>query len=148
MSERDGTSRSISRSRMRRALLAAAFTAGLVVSAPLGGEPLLFLSTQLRPLQEATTMRQAILAGWGRPVSFEPTDDRRIFMLRAQEVVRQPGRNVVLGGLESDFLSLYRAGLLENVDTILPALGRRSFLPGFKGRGTFDAGGAYFVPWM
>jgi multiple sugar transport system substrate-binding protein len=147
MSEQGGKSRPVGRSRMRGALLVAAFAA-FCAYAPLGAEPLLFLSTQLTPLQEATTMHQAILAGWGRPVSFEPVDDRRVFMLRAQEVVRQPGRNVVLGGLESDFITLYRAGLLANVDRILPTLGHRSFLPGFEGCGAFDAGGTYFVPWM
>ena len=93
-------------------------------------------------------MRQAILAGWGRPVSFEPVDNRQIFMLRAQEVFRQPGRSVVLGGLESDFSSLYRAGMLASVDRILPALDHRSFLPRVEGRGVFDSRGAYFVPWM
>jgi len=148
MSERPVKSRSISGDRARRALLFVAFAAGLAASTPLAGEPLLFLSTQARPLQEATTMRQAILAGWGRPVSFEPADDRRIFMLRAQEAQRRPGHDVVLGGLESDFLSLNRAGLLASVDRILPTLGNRSFQPRFEGRGVFDSRGTYFVPWM
>ena len=93
-------------------------------------------------------MRQDILAGWGRPVTFEPFDDRQVFLSRAQELARQPGYNAVLGGLESDFLSLYRAGLLANMDRILPTLGHRSFLPRLEGRGMFDANGAYFVPWM
>ena len=147
MSERGGMSRSIGRSRMKRALVFAAFAAWFGC-APLGSEPLLFLSTQLRPLQEATTMREAILAGWGRPVSFEPLDDRQGFALRAKELARQPGCNVLFGGLETDFLNLYRAGLLADVQPILPTLGNRSFQPRFEGRSVFDSRGAYFVPWM
>jgi multiple sugar transport system substrate-binding protein len=133
---------------MKRIHLLVAFTAALGVSAPLGGEPLMFLSTQLRPLQEATTMRQDILAGWGRPVSFEPLDDRQGFAMRAKELARLPGCSVVFGGLETDFLTLHRAGLLADVQPILPTLSHRSFLPRFEGRGMFDSHGTYFVPWM
>ena len=142
------TGRSPGRRGMRRTLLAAACAAGLAVCAPLGSEPLVFLSTQLRPLQEATTMRQDILAGFGRPVSFEPLDDRPGFASRARELARQPGCRAVFGGLETDFVTLYRAGLLEDVRGILPTLGNRSFLQRFTGRGAFDSRGAYFVPWM
>ena len=93
-------------------------------------------------------MRQAILAGWNRAVSFEPLDDRQGFALRAKELARQPGSNVVFGGLETDFLALYRAGLLADVQPILSTLGHRSFLPRFQGRGKFGSDRAYFVPWM
>jgi len=110
-------------------------------------DPILFLSTQLTPVTEAALMRQEILKDFPASVDFEPYD-RPVFSTRVMDLVSNPGGSVVLGGLREDFLGLYRAGVLENVDALWTKLSDRTFLPGLAGRRMFGTDNTYFVPWM
>jgi multiple sugar transport system substrate-binding protein len=109
--------------------------------------PILFLSTQLTPLPEATMMRQTILKGFPHLVDFEPYD-RTAFNARVANLVSVPTGAVVLGGLQEDFLRMYRAGALESTDSLWPALADRVFVPGFAVRKLFGTDRSFFVPWM
>jgi multiple sugar transport system substrate-binding protein len=124
-----------------------AFTVILSCARPSPGEPMLFLSTQLAPTTEATMMRQVILKDYPLPVEFEPFD-RSVFNAKAIELASRPGSMAVLGGLQEDFLVLYRMGALERIDGTLGQPSGRSFSPRLVTRGVFDNGGTYFVPWM
>lgn len=110
--------------------------------------PILFLSTQLIPLPEATMMRQVILKDFALSVDFEPYDNRTVFNAQVFAHASHPGGTEVLGGLQEDFLNLYHAGALANVDDILAKLPNRTFGAGVSGRATFGTESTYFVPWM
>jgi multiple sugar transport system substrate-binding protein len=109
--------------------------------------PILLLSTQLTPLPEATKMRQVILKDFPQSVDFEPYD-RAVYSTRVMNLVTNPGGIAILGGVQEDFLSLYRAGVLESVDALWRKLTERTFLPGLTGRAKLGAVHTYFVPWM
>ena len=51
-------------------------------------EPLVFISTQLTPLNEADKMRQVILKGFQGEVDFQPYDDREVFNRLAVDSTR------------------------------------------------------------
>jgi multiple sugar transport system substrate-binding protein len=120
----------------------------LLPGSTVSADPIVFLSTQLIPLPEATMIRQVILKDFPHAVDFEPYDDRTVYNSRVLEHESSPADVVVLGGLQEDFLNLYRAGLLTSVDSMWPKLHDRAFLPRFSGRGVFGTDGTYFVPWM
>jgi multiple sugar transport system substrate-binding protein len=109
--------------------------------------PILFLSTQLTPVAEANMMRQVILKDFSQSVDFEPYD-RAVYNSRVMDLVSKPGGIAVLGGVQEDFLGLYRAGALESVDAIVPELTERTFLPELAAGRMFGTEHAYFVPWM
>ncbi len=108
---------------------------------------ILFLSTQLTPPPEATMMRQTILGDFTPVVDFQPFD-RAVYTRKVLELAAHPGVEAVIGGVQEDFLTLYRAGALANVEDIGGELSDRAFLPRFAGRGVFGDDGAFFVPWM
>jgi multiple sugar transport system substrate-binding protein len=110
-------------------------------------DPILFLSTQLTPITEATLMRQAILKDFSQSVDFEPYD-RDVYYARVANLVSNQGGVAVVGGLQEEFRRLYRAGALESVDALWPKLTERTFLPGLSGRRMFGTDHTYFVPWM
>lgn len=126
------------------ALLAALF----LPSSAAFAEPVLFLSTQLAPIPEATAMRDLILKDFPNPVEFDPYDDRDVYAARVLALLSRAGGTTVLGGLQDDFLGLYRRGALEDIRTAASKLTERTFLPRFAGRGAFGADGTYFIPWM
>ena len=61
----------------------------LVLFVPrIAADPVLFLSTQLTPLNEADKMRQVILKGFQGEVDFQPYDDREVFNRLAVDSTR------------------------------------------------------------
>ncbi|MGA2479477.1 MAG: ABC transporter substrate-binding protein [Spirochaetia bacterium] len=110
--------------------------------------PILFLSTQLVPLPEAEKMRTAILKNFPQSVDFEPYDQRAVFDEKVIALAGSLGGSVVLGGLQEDFLRLYRMGALASVEGIVPEVSDRTFLPLMARRGRLGTDTAYFVPWM
>jgi len=126
---------------------AVALAAALAFCAPAGATPLLFLSTQLTPVPEATVMRQVILKDFGHAVDFEPVD-RSVLLSRARDLGADAGPPAVLGSLEVDLQELHQAGALASVDDIMDQISPRPFLPRFDGRNLFETNRAYFVPWM
>src|SRR5271169_1462127 len=100
-------------------------------------DPILFLSTQLTPVPEATMMRQVILKDFPQSVDFEPYDDRAVYHSRVLDSIASPSGTVVLGGLQQDFLGMYRAGALTSVDSMWSRLADRTFIARFSGGGVF-----------
>jgi multiple sugar transport system substrate-binding protein len=110
-------------------------------------DPILFLSTQLTPLPEATMMREVILHDFPSDVDFEPYD-RAVYNARVLDLASKPGSQAILGGLAEDFIALHQADALAEVGWALKSLPDRVFLPRVVGRGQLEDGGTYFVPWM
>ena len=84
---------------MTHRILKSALLAVLAATAqvtPAAGQDVLFLSTQLRPIEEATKMRQAILKGAG-PVTFVVEEPPQ-FTVRMQAETEAGKRTVSLVG--------------------------------------------------
>ena len=114
----------------------------------IAAEPLLFLSTQLCPINEAGKMREVILKGFQGEVDFQPYDDSEVFNRLVVDSTRDAKRPCLIGGLHGDFAALQRIGTLDSVDNIWPRLRRREFIASFIQLGKLGQDHYYFVPWM
>jgi len=114
----------------------------------IAAEPLLFLSTQLSPINEAGKMRQVILKGFQGEVDFQPYDDSELFNRLVLDSTRDAKRPCLIGGLYGDFVALNRIGALDTVNDIRPRLQKREFIESFIQLGKLDQDHYYFVPWM
>ncbi|WP_298631664.1 extracellular solute-binding protein [uncultured Thermus sp.] len=114
----------------------------------LGQGSVVFLSTQLRPLEEAQKMRQVILKDFPGRVEFLPEDtgpftDRVLAEFKAGRVSVS-----LLGGLHGDFPPFLAAGALDTLDDFLPRLADRRFPQTFLGLAKLGTGNTYYIPWM
>ncbi len=111
-------------------------------------EPLLFLSTELSPINEADKMRRVILKDFQGEVDFQPYDDREAFNRLVVDATRDPKRPCLIGALHGDFVALQRKGALASVDNVWPRLKEREFIKSFIRLGKIGQDHYYFVPWM
>jgi multiple sugar transport system substrate-binding protein len=111
------------------------------------GESLLFLSTQLTPVHEASLMRRVILADFPGKVDFQPYDERSVFMQLALASKSRRFSPQLVGGLHGDLLHLHREGGLAPVDAET-LVNKRQFIPDFLKLGKFASDVQYFIPWM
>lgn len=107
-----------------------------------------FLSTQLVPISEATVLQSSLLRDLEVPVTFEPVDDRAVFLQQATILSRKEASSLVYGGLTQDFSLLQEHGLLGAIDrsafsTSVPVLG-----PSYLRDARLGTDRLYFVPWM
>lgn len=107
-----------------------------------------FLSTQLRPIEEAQKMRQAILPGYPGAVDFIPVEgvqfvDRILAETRAGKVTVS-----LAGALHGEFAPLVGAGTLRPVDDVLGRLGDRRFAGAYLELGKMGTGHQQYIPWM
>jgi multiple sugar transport system substrate-binding protein len=125
------------------AVIAAAVAAAVVAQ----GQPLIFLSTQFTPIEEAQRMRTSILKDFAG-VDFLPQDpapfaDRVIAEMKAGKV------NVgVIGGQHGDFPNLVNAGALDNLSDVLTKLANRKFPANYVNLGKLGTQNQQYIPWM
>jgi multiple sugar transport system substrate-binding protein len=125
-----------------------ALALAIATGAAARAEDLVFLSTQMRPLEEATTMRNVILKDVPAPVSFVPDTSQQVLIhLQAEAQAGQHSVSLV-GALHGELQPLAQAELLTAlesppVDPAVPAIPAELLrLARF--------GGAHplYVPWM
>jgi len=135
-----------------RAAIVAVLAALLLWTAvPLAGaqsDSVLFLSTQLRPIEEAEKMRQSVLAGFPGNVEFVPVESVPFFDQILAE--HRTGRVTIglLGGLHGDFPPLLAAGVLDSLDDVMATLTPRGFPDSFVELGKLGTDHQYYIPWM
>lgn len=122
--------------------LALAATCTLSAASAQADDPILFLSTQLTPPNEAQAMRERILADFPRAVRFEPNDNRRIFNLVAGRTA-EDAPPTVLAGLHGDLMGLHRRGLLADMAPLI----NRSIDPGLLALAR-EGERLVYAPWM
>ena len=111
--------------------------------------PLILLSTQFTPVEEAEKMRRVILAGFPGRVQFVP-EDLGPFNDRIRAEARTGHMSVsVLAGLHGDFAAFTMGGLLENVSPLLRKLHTRGFPPAYVALSRFGSTDrSYYIPWV
>lgn len=111
-------------------------------------EPLVFLSTQLRPITEAQKMRNLILANFPREVDYVPVSPRQFLAHLAAE--RGSGRHMidVLGALPGELQPLAPLGALAPLDDLARRLRDRGISPPLLTLGSFGTAHQLYLPWM
>ena len=105
---------------------------------------IVFLSTQLNPIEEATAMRNIILKNFSGKVLYKPYNDKEIYSYLAKEKVKPN----LIGGLYGDFMSLKKDNLIINMEDIYKTLGNQNFISKFNEMSKLDTNNHYFIPWM
>jgi multiple sugar transport system substrate-binding protein len=156
MAKRGGTAfnRTLTR---RNALQGAAGAAGaLSLGVTLGSQAslraqddeIIFLSTQLSPIEEAEKMRNSILANFDLSVDFIPEAPGPFFDRVAAEAEAGSGSVGVLGGLHGDFAGLVEQGLLADLTDLADQLADRGLIAEYLELGRFGGDSVYYIPWM
>jgi multiple sugar transport system substrate-binding protein len=107
-----------------------------------------FLSTQLAPIEEAEKMRNTILADYEGEVEIigeeiGPFNDRITAEAQAGE-----GTVGVIGGQHGDFASLAANGYLADLTELLGELSDRTFVAQYLELGKFGGQEQLYIPWM
>ncbi len=106
-----------------------------------------FMSTQLRPIEEAQKMREVILKDFPGEVEFVP-EDGGPFVNRVKAEGESGKVTVgVLGGLHGDFPPILK--YLDPLDDVLAKLDAdRDFIPAFVELGRLGTDRQMYIPWM
>ena len=135
---------------MARTILKGALLAALVAAvqpATTAAQDVLFLSTQLRPVEEATKMRQAILKGAG-PVTFVVEEPPQ-FTVRMQAETEAGKRTVSLvGALHGEIGPLVPMGALQPIDDVAAKLAGRGIPASLMQLGKLGTPNQQYIPWM
>jgi multiple sugar transport system substrate-binding protein len=130
---------------LRGALLAAVMTA--IQPAASSAQDVLFLSTQLRPVEEATKMRLSILKGAG-PVTFVAEEPPQ-FTVRMKAETDAGKRTVSLvGALHGEIGPLVPMGALEPIDDVAAKLSGRGIPASLVQLGKLGTPNQQYIPWM
>ena len=105
---------------------------------------IVFLSTQLNPIEEATAMRNIILKDFSEKVLYKPYSDKEISSYLSKEKIKP---NLV-GGLYGDFMSLKKENSIINMNDIYKLLNNHNFIEKFDEMSKLDTNNHYFIPWM
>ena len=130
--------------------LASALTpvlASVLAPSPATAQELVFLSTQLRPIDEAQKVREVILKG--APKTAYVVDEPSPFTVRMR-AEQQAGKRTVslVGALHGELQPLLPMDALDPIDDVAAKLAGRGIPAGLMQLGRFGTAKQYYVPWM
>jgi len=133
-----------------RMALAAGFlavTAAVTTARPAKAEELVFLSTQLRPIEEAQKVRDLLLKG--APKTTFIVDEPSPFTVRMQ-AEHTAGKHTVslVGALHGELQPLVPIGALDAVDDVAEAVKSRNIPASLMELGKFGGEHQLYIPWM
>src|SRR6516162_9803029 len=152
MNERADTNRPSSREQMQRvpAWLCLSLGVGLLVAIAVAAqtERLIFLSTQLRPIEESQKMRNLVLKDFPQEVDYI-TDVPQRFLMRI-EAEQQSGRHTidVVGGLLGELQPLVPLDALVPLEDLTGKLTSRGIPDTVLALGKFGTIHQLCIPWM
>ena len=111
-------------------------------------DEIVFLSTQLTPVEEAEAMRNAILTDFPGRVEFVRLDDAPFLDRALADAQSAKGTIGVLGGQHGHFASLQAQGLLADLTDLADELEDRRFIPDYLVLGEILGEGLSYIPWM
>jgi multiple sugar transport system substrate-binding protein len=110
--------------------------------------PVVFLSTQMNPVEEAAKMRNVILRDFTGTVDFRPNDNNYMLDQLALLRKRDASASILVGALHGDLVTLFESGSLMPVDAIYADLTGRELNSNLVNLGKMDGTHSYYVPWM
>ena len=135
---------------MMRTILKCALLAAIAATLPAAtaaAQDVLFLSTQLRPIEEATKMRQAILKGAGSVTFVAEEPPQLTIRMKAEG---DAGKRTVslIGALHGEIGPLVPMGALEPIDDVAARLSGRGIPASLMQLGKLGTPNQQYIPWM
>jgi multiple sugar transport system substrate-binding protein len=112
------------------------------------GSRIVFLSTQLNPVEEAGKMRNQILKDFPGEVDFRPNDNVYLFRQINSLLQNNPSESILVGALHGDLATLYEEGSLRPMTDIYSGLAGRTFSENLLKLSKLDGKDIYYIPWM
>lgn len=109
---------------------------------------IVFLSSQLTPIEEAEKMRNSILANFDGTVEFVPEDPGPFADRIAAEAQSGEGSVSLIGGLHGDFAGFVEQDLLEDLSDLVDELADRGLIEDYVDLARFGGDSVYYIPWM
>ena len=134
---------------LKRAATAACLFAAALVGVPREGhsQELVFLSTQLRPIEEAQKVRELLLKG--APKTTFIVDEPSAFDVR-MKAEASAGKHTIslVGALHGELQPLVPIGALDALDDVADKIKTRGIPPGLMELGKFGGQKQLYIPWM
>jgi multiple sugar transport system substrate-binding protein len=128
--------------------LSAALLALSLTGAARAAEPIVFMSTQLRPIEAAQQMRTVILKDFPSSVDFVPEQPPEMVVRMQAEIETNKHTVSLLAGVHGELQPLVPKRILMPLDDVAAALKDRGFAPDLMALGKFGTGRQLFIPWM
>ena len=109
---------------------------------------IVFLSTQMNPVEEAGKMRNVILKDFPGKVDFRPNDNSYLFSQIDSLLQSTPSESILVGALHGDLVKLYEENALRPLDDIYDNLEKREFSRNLMRLSMLDGKKIYYIPWM
>ncbi|MBM3524296.1 MAG: carbohydrate ABC transporter substrate-binding protein, partial [Alphaproteobacteria bacterium] len=129
------------------ALSSAALALALAGPISANAQELVFLSTQLRPIDEAQKVRDVLLKGAPRTAYVVEEPSPFNVRMRAEQ---QAGRRTisVVGALHGELQPLVPMGALDSIDDVAAKVAGRNIPAGLMQLGKLGTGQQLYIPWM
>jgi multiple sugar transport system substrate-binding protein len=112
------------------------------------GDSIVFLSSQLVPVEEAEKVRNVILADFEGEVEFIGEDPGPFVDRVVAEAEAGEGTVGVLGSQHGDFAALAARGLLSDLTDLASELSDRGFVAEYLELGKYGGSEQLYIPWM
>ena len=112
-----------------------------------GNREILFLSTQLNPVEEANIMRNYILPGFELSVDFQPNDNSYILKKMDFTIENSPEKKILLCCLHGDLYDLYKNKKIAMLDSLVTESDIR-FTGDILSTGKFATEHQYYIPFL
>ena len=113
-----------------------------------GGGDIVFLSTQLTPIEEAEAFRGEVLSGFDGQVEFVPEEIGPFNDRVSAEAEAGTGEVSLIGGQHGDFGSLAEQGLLMDLTDLATELADLGIVEEYLDLGKFGGEQQFYIPWM
>ncbi|MDQ3512316.1 MAG: ABC transporter substrate-binding protein [Chloroflexota bacterium] len=113
-----------------------------------GGGDIVFLSTQLTPIEEAEAFRGEVLSGFEGEVEFVPEEIGPFNDRVSAEAEAGTGEVSLIGGQHGDFGSLAEQGLLMDLTDLATELADLGIVEEYLDLGKFGGEQQFYIPWM
>jgi multiple sugar transport system substrate-binding protein len=134
--------------RALRANLFAAVACGALAAAPARAQETLFLSTQLRPVEEATKVREIILKGAPGKVTYM-VEEPSPFQTRLDAEAQAGKRTMsMVGALHGELSPLVASKVLDPVDDLVAKAKERGVPDALMALGKLGGDKQMYIPWM
>ncbi len=127
--------------------LAALFGASLSLARPVGAQEIIFLATQLRPIEEAQKLREVILKG-GPKVTHVAEEPQNVTVRMKAE--QDAGKHTIglIGALHGELSPLVPMNALDPIDDVAAKLASAGVPANLLELGKFGTSNQLYIPWM